>query len=299
MTLPTITAANGTRTLRGYAAMPNGVPDSVAYNDTVATTFVVRRTPQYRGEFREDFDSGSTSLHRWNVPRWQPGRWGISSLASRSGGHALAVNSDGNGQVGMLNYADLPPVRLQAGTSSQLQFSYAYAYAPYSFEDDSLHVLISTDCGNTWETLFGQGGAALSTADTLDVSFYPNDAAQWRTETVSLASYSGDVLVRFRQRAGGYGNNMYLDDIRINTATATAANSIKPGLEVYPNPAQSSIRVSGIPPGSAYSLKDLAGKQFLHGESARDQTLIEVNHIPAGVYLLHTAQGMRKIIICR
>ncbi len=107
-------------------------------------------------------------------------------------------------------------------TLSKLNLVFDVAYAKKSVTlNDSLKVEISTDCGDSWTTLYKKGGNALRTTNT----FYANSrfvplASQWRTETVSLAAFASQpqALLSFKN-ISATGNNIYIDNINIDMAT--------------------------------------------------------------------------------
>ncbi len=107
-------------------------------------------------------------------------------------------------------------------SSATLTFDVAYARynATYS---DSLAVLVSTDCGLTFTQLFLKGGTTLSTAPDATTLFTPT-AAQWRTETISLNSYTGqaNVMIAFQNR-GRYGNAIFVDNVNITGVVSSPA----------------------------------------------------------------------------
>jgi PKD repeat protein len=106
-------------------------------------------------------------------------------------------------------------------TSPVMTFDVAYARYNTS-RSDTLEVLVSSDCGATWNSVYLKGGATLSTASNTTNSFVPTNA-QWRTETVNISAYAGqnNVLFAFRNH-GRHGNNLYVDNINIS-ATVNAA----------------------------------------------------------------------------
>ncbi len=121
-------------------------------------------------------------------------------------------------------------------TGAELTFS--HAYAQYTSEDDQLEILISTDCGATWTSVWMQAGSQLATASASTSSFFPT-ASQWAANTVDLSAYDGEseVMVRF-SGTSNYGNNLFIDDI--NIGAASGPNGI-PSFEndlvqLYPNP---------------------------------------------------------------
>jgi hypothetical protein len=103
--------------------------------------------------------------------------------------------------------------------------SFDVAYAQYQAENDKLEVFISDDCGVNWTNMYSKSGSALSTRGPVTTAFVPT-ATQWRKEVISLAGYSGDVLVKF-VATSAFGNNLYLDNVNLSqcasqTITATA-----------------------------------------------------------------------------
>jgi PKD repeat protein len=108
----------------------------------------------------------------------------------------------------------LPGVNLNGYTTAQLQFD--VAYAPYNATSyDGLEILVSSNCGATWTSVFMKSNTTLATAAATTASFVPT-AAQWRTETVNLTPYIGNskVIVSFKNLSG-YGNNLYVDNINL------------------------------------------------------------------------------------
>lgn len=109
------------------------------------------------------------------------------------------------------------------GTS---QLSFDVAYAPYNTVNfDGLEVLVSTDCGSTFTSVFSKSNTVLATRPATTSLFTPT-AAQWRNEVINLTPYIGQssVTVAFRNLAG-YGNRLFVDNINITgTAASPTAN---------------------------------------------------------------------------
>ena len=90
------------------------------------------------------------------------------------------------------------------------------SYAPYSANYfDQLAVIVSSDCGNNFDTLYLKEGAALATMPATNSTFVPGGSAEWRTDTVSLANLSSNQVQFEFVGICGYGNNLYLDNIRV------------------------------------------------------------------------------------
>ncbi len=108
----------------------------------------------------------------------------------------------------------LPKADIAAYSSAQLTFD--VAYAPYDATNfDGLEVLVSTDCGGTFTSVYSKSNTTLATASATTNAFTPT-AAQWRSETVDLTPFVGNssVWIAFRNLAG-YGNNLYIDNINV------------------------------------------------------------------------------------
>ncbi|MFA7274546.1 MAG: PKD domain-containing protein [Crocinitomicaceae bacterium] len=110
------------------------------------------------------------------------------------------------------------PVSLLGLSDAKLTFD--VAYAPYNTVNfDGLDVLVSTDCGGTFTTIYSKSNLVLATAPATLSSFTPT-AAQWRSDTVDLTPYIGNssVIVAFKNIAN-YGNRLFIDNINITGTT--------------------------------------------------------------------------------
>ena len=114
-------------------------------------------------------------------------------------------------------------------TSAGDSLEYDYAYAPYSGTTDSLIIESSTNNGSTFNTLvrlYGNTGAtgiyALNTV-TSGGNFTPN-AGQWLSKKWAVPA--GTNKIRFRA-VSGFGDNLYLDSIKIKGGTMYTQYNIK------------------------------------------------------------------------
>ncbi len=107
-------------------------------------------------------------------------------------------------------------IKLPDHKASRLLFDVAYA-AYDSINSDTLEIQVSTDCGNSFETIYCRSGNKLATCPPQQSYFLP-DSNQWRIDTIQLSSYAGSDNIIFRfNNIGHYGNNIYLDNIRVDT----------------------------------------------------------------------------------
>ena len=130
-----------------------------------------------------------------------------------------------------VNDGDDDEFRIKALTLTSLsaaQLSFDVAYAPYDASNfDGLEVLVSTNCGVSFTSVFSKSNTVLATAPANTNQFTPT-AAQWRNEVISLTPYVGqsNVIIAFRNLSG-YGNRLFVDNINI-TGTGAATASFTP-----------------------------------------------------------------------
>lgn len=149
--------------------------------------------------------------------------WVLSGNAGGFGNSLNAMlfdnyNNDANGKRDEFR---TPQLNFQNLDSVNLTFDLAYARYDGGYHD-TLAVLISTDCGNSFTEVYNVGYTDLATAPD-NTGFFIPDATQWRTETISLTPYvnSQNLMIIFQGR-GHYGNCLYIDNV--NLAAYTVAN---------------------------------------------------------------------------
>jgi PKD repeat protein len=114
--------------------------------------------------------------------------------------------------------------KLNLSTAQNLQLNFDIAYAQYDNDyNDTLALYFSTDCGATFTPFWFKGGKDLATAPNTTSPFLPG-ATQWRTENISLNFLNGNssVYIAFGN-ISGWGNRMFLDNIRFTVPTITQA----------------------------------------------------------------------------
>lgn len=171
---------------------------------------------------------------------------GWSSINSGSNGWKLATNA-GSGSTrsarancfsipgGEIVYLHSPKVDLStASHGSTLKFD--HAYAPYDATYfDALRVEASTDCGETWKTLFYKGNTDLATAAATTTEFIPT-SGQWANNEIDINDLNGNAEVIFRFSAeSGYGNDLYVDNVNVSTTVGTQELTLS-SFSLSPNP---------------------------------------------------------------
>ncbi len=125
----------------------------------------------------------------------------------------------------------LSPTFIQSVSGDSLE--YDYAYAPYSGSVDSLIIETSSNGGTSYQTLvrlYGTPGAtgiyALNTV-TSGGNFTPT-AGQWLKRKWGIPS--GTNKLKFRA-VSGFGDNLYLDSIKINSGGLYTQYNVKMALQ--------------------------------------------------------------------
>jgi D-alanyl-D-alanine carboxypeptidase len=292
--LPQITAGDGSHQFICYTELPNGAPEGYTFNDTTKSNFIVAALPSMIGDLSESFDSNVFPPAGWGLNSFSVYQWGQTSLAHFSGTGSAVRSNYIDSQTGAFYNLDLPMIHVASGTHPVLNFE--YAYAPYSSSYcDSLQVMISTDCGTNWQTLFNKGCIELQTAPPTIYPFYPQSGAEWKQESFSLAADTGDVLIRFRNVCG-FGNNLYLDDVNVSFPVGTVVYNSPEPFSIYPNPASSVLHVSGLPLNTEIYLTDIAGRSLISVKTRDVSTVIDLGWLPDGIYILRTPFGSKKIV---
>lgn len=177
--------------------------------------------------------------------------------------------------------------------SPKLSFDVAYARYDNSYTD-SLIVLVTTDCGNTFDRVWAKGDTMLATAPDIAAYFTPQ-ANEWRKEEIDLSNYAGqsNVAIVFQNWAG-YGNVLYLDNINLTADTVSSIVLLGPqSVRVFPVPTEGTLTLELDKVNSQYveiQLWDLTGKKVLQQvqptQSADFRQEIDLKHLAKGQYLL-------------
>jgi hypothetical protein len=152
--------------------------------------------------------------------------------------NSMSVNNFVVSDVGA--YCDvIIPINLSNTDTSNSTLTFDVAYALYADNyADALEVLVSTNCGETYTSVYNKVGADLATAPNTTEPFVPT-ADQWRTESIDLSAYIGSdtVFIAFRN-INGFGQEVYVDNINLGS-TLSVEEDVLNTLTVFPNPVSS------------------------------------------------------------
>jgi PKD repeat protein len=255
----------------------------------------------------EGFEASTSLPAGWEVQDEDlQGSWQVTATAGSAGTNSalLPLFSLGNGgshEVLTTQSYDL------SGLGSAF-FTYDRAYKRRSaFAIDSLRILASSDCGETWTTLRQLAGSTLATVPGLSVSvgYFPA-AADWETDTLDLGPFVGHngVKLRFDVKSGG-GQNLYLDQLNLDgTVGQPLTAQWRPGIRLLPNPSADNPDIQYTLPRAAaptlrlYDLSSRLNFELQLPAQAAGTHLVRLPAayhatLPAGLYLLQlqTADG--------
>lgn len=281
ITNPSSGAMVATVTTSGDALATNGVIN------TALTVYTAAAAP-----LTQDFAATNFPYSEYKVSSTTGTNWTYSA-----GTMKFDCFNYSNGSKGDLS---IEPVNLSSVVDPSLSFDVAYrGYTAATPETDKLEVFVSTNCGTTWTSVYNKQGATLSTGATQTASFTPATAADWRNETVSLAAFTGqsEVFIKY-VGTSNYGNNMYIDNINISSATSLSENELT-SLSVYPNPASTEVNVSFEAKNANYLVKlvDLQGRvianQNLTNLNGTQVISIPTENVAKGSYIVSiTSNGL-------
>ena len=178
-------------------------------------------------EMSEDFNNGEFPPQGWALPEagfsWQ----GIEvSDANCETSYAAYVNNysinQNGGEAALLS----PKVNLSIFDNATLSFNYAYARYSSGYSD-GLKVQVSTNCGETWTTLWEAYGTDLATVPDQG-SWWEPTCEDWNLLNISLSEYANlTVNIQFVD-VNGYGNSLFIDNVNLlnNDGTLVLTNPI-------------------------------------------------------------------------
>jgi hypothetical protein len=137
-------------------------------------------------------------------------------------------------------------------SNASLEFQYAYAQRNDRLYD-SLIVLISTNCGSSWERIYAGGpdGTGVFATHELTSDFWPEVASDWCLEgwgatclTIDLTAWAGnsDIKLAFESYSD-LGNPLFIDNVAVSQYVGV--NQTKDhDLSVFPNPTNGALHVN-------------------------------------------------------
>ncbi|HRO41356.1 MAG TPA: T9SS type A sorting domain-containing protein [Flavipsychrobacter sp.] len=228
--------------------------DSYTANDSKTTNFSVMTAAQTSPvPYSENFETATAMPNRFKVDAeggffWFDGT-GTTQIKGANGQNTKLVVIDyWNMSNGTTSELLLSNFNNQSAPNSAFEFDLAHAQnsATGTGSNDKLEVLVSTDCGQNWTSLWSKSGATLSTRTpvTGNTQFIPAAASEWRREGFSLNNHkSNNLFIKFKATSN-FGNLGFLDNIKVMNTTSIEDVLDNNKISIYPNPAKDVAHVS-------------------------------------------------------
>lgn len=300
--LPAVSLTPGVHFIQDSLAMPNGQTDVNLVNNWGYVMVNVHNTTTNPLAIIEGFENGGQVPANWIMydANSNGQQMFTTRITNQNWGQANSTYFLYHNNYGYLaneaNYAIFPSADM-TGAVEALDFWVASApYTQGNPEPDRLEVVYSTNCGQTWTSVWSQQGAALNTAPaTTDGSpFYPSQQSYWQQRSINVTSVPNGAMLAFRATSG-YGNNLFIDNINLRPGSPlgvtefSAANS---NMNLFPNPAQDKATLSFVLSNSSnvsIQVMDAVGRlvtTVTNGNMDKGQQNVEITtaNLPAGAY---------------
>ena len=233
--------AVGSHSIISYTSNPNGNAEQNLINDTSSNLFsIIIASPILATPQTENLQAAFPSAN-WTIGNPDGNEtWTKVSTAGGFGSSSASARMNNNASTDISGQSDFiySPYLNLSNAIAPIKLTFDVAYARYSNNySDSLIVLVSNDCGDSWIREYAKGDSDLATSPDFIGLFTPN-ANQWRTETVNLDNYAGaDFLKLAFQNKSGWGQCLYIDNINItNGSTSVDDNNFNSYFDAFPNP---------------------------------------------------------------
>jgi hypothetical protein len=242
--------AGSLHTFKVYTYKPNYVDDEVPANDAMVKSVVVN--DPVPDPVREGFEQATFPPANWSISKsgsaysWERNVLGASERTASAWIRNYRFKSNG-GKDDLYS----PVIQVNAIDSVYIRFDVSHATAVYpgstAIPLDTLEVLITTDCGRSFRSVYKKWGSQLQTRldpnfpvvypPTDTIGYIPAASWEWRNEMVDVSKFvpgNSKFQVVFRSSANG-GNNTLLDNVSINSITLPPQLKAN-GYFISPNP---------------------------------------------------------------
>lgn len=213
--------------------------------------------------------------------------WGRTIDAKHEGTISAFMDNFNYTTVQQEDVLYLPLLKVHDVDSVKLSFWRAYQAAANA---DSLAIIVSTDCGKTFTTIWKKGGKDLATIPGSQNIVYIANSADWKKETITFGIPNSTEKVQIGFKAiNGHGQNLYLDEIAVNTKTLPQKLRQK-GLLISPNPFAKQFTIQHyLPPTDlkAISIFNMLGQRVLYltfTANADANLIIDMSRFADGLY---------------
>lgn len=274
-------------------------------NDTVTSTNYIVVSNGTATPVEEGFEESTfPPTPQWSLLSQSGVDWQHASVGGYgASAQSAAFDNYDNNSNGAHDRLILPEVDFPSYTGVFLTFDVAYSWYGAGY-NDSLQVEVSTDCGKTFIPVYVKDSTVLATAPSVDSVVFVPDASEWRTDTISLAGYSGGVTIAF-DNIGHYGQEIYVDNINMHGPGLYVSNlQQQAAIQLYPNPTKDEVTIKGngfSGNNTSVSVYNMLGEQLLFKtiplNNGMLNTTLDMGNLSSGIYelIIQSTDGTKYV----
>jgi hypothetical protein len=305
VSLNSFTPSGGQHIIKVYTSDPvsaSGSGDESPANDTLSKSF--NALGLVTSPATEGFENAAFPPAEWALENPDGGiTWKRTTDAAKTGNASMLIPNYNYTSTGTIDKFISSVISDAASYDTMyVSFDYSYATRLATGTADTLELQITTDCGQTFTTIWKQYGSNLQTASAVSGAFIPGAANDWASVNINLWQYVGtkNFQVYFVAK-GNKQNNLYIDNINIYGITVPPLLK-KQGYLIYPNPfsGQFFIRNYEVPVTlqGAYvynALGQLIWSKQYNG-NAYTQMPVDLGNAPRGIYFVKLQYTDRSVV---
>ena len=191
----------------------------------------------------------------------------------------------------------------QGIVNPQLSFYLCYSqmYNGAAYSNDELGIMVSTDCGANWTSVWNKSGSQLATTASSPTGYFtPTAGNQWQKKIISLfaAANQPHVVLAFTAKAD-LGSNIFIDSILLAPGPLAVHDLADDAyLNIYPNPVKDNLylTLSSMDEG-VLAVTDVQGrclKEYRVSASTK-AFVINVSELEPGYYVLSFSSENRNV----
>jgi hypothetical protein len=316
LSLPAVSGISiGSHSIRIYSTnlvTSGGSGDQNLSNDTITRPFTV-------------FGTGSLPLSQDFEGTFVPTGWGVSNpdiAATWAKANTGAGNSGGSAVVKNFTYTNaknerdelVSPLLAYSNVDSvYLSFDVSAITRAYpgstTIPLDTLEVLVTKDCGNTYTSIWKKWGPDLQTINDPNYSntfeFVPGSAQNWKKVSMNITRFTGvsatGLQFVFRNTSNA-DNNVYVDNINVKTLTLPQRLKAQ-GYLIYPSPFTSTLNIQHfLPPTDLRYVEvfnargQLVARQQFGSGGASSNISMNLSTLASGVYTVKLGYTNKQIV---
>jgi hypothetical protein len=273
----------------------NGEADEDPSNSFINATVLVDQSTDYL-PLRQRFDV-------LNWPTVSPHGGAEWELTATNFGNSSTVQAFNQGIVGEEVWLATPVLDFKNISKASMFFDYSYAFN--GIENDRLRVVISTNCGESYQPLnpaFDKSGALLA-VQNLNQPWTPSSTNDWFIKQndpfINLSEFAGEEKVRIAfVFTNATGNNLYLDNIEFFLDDDPTPPEVEEPYAIYwKNNLEATVTFNLAERQTiGIYVVDVMGREFINTKATDilNQTFpIELGNAAAGIYIMRVQVGDR------